>query len=446
MSTETTNYNLKKPDAEDFYNVDDFNGNADIIDQTMHELSEGLAKKLDSTDFENAKKKTDIDGLLKGDGDKLSAAVPGTDYLTPEQGEAASAKTADTLGTSSLGDAITPIYLADGVPKPTIPITRKNMLRNWDFARPLNRREQATYEGMIPSIDGWLNTTPSSKTVIQYGNIAFINTGGIETFAGIGQDLEWKPWYEDIVTFTVFINTVRGMDTGDWYIEFMYYSTSDGLERFIGAKEFEPTNRLLSTTVSIPSDFDRSRSFRAQIVNHKVQEGEATIELIAAKVELNEEQTLCHLVNGQWAMNEWSSTEEEKAKCWINDLTTIDFVNGAIANRVAPWGCILEPDITYHFNLCYGSIPFWEEVKMTGTSKEVSIGGIISNFRDNIDAKVFENRPDFQIAVMFYNNVTDEATFTFSKEVKYTINNSSSFTVGTSFSLGQYGKAIVVVR
>lgn len=37
----TTNYNLAKPDQEDFYNVDDFNGNMDIIDQALGN-TEGL--------------------------------------------------------------------------------------------------------------------------------------------------------------------------------------------------------------------------------------------------------------------------------------------------------------------------------------------------------------------------------------------------------------------
>lgn len=35
MATYTTNYNLKKPAPEDFYDIADFNGNADIIDAVM---------------------------------------------------------------------------------------------------------------------------------------------------------------------------------------------------------------------------------------------------------------------------------------------------------------------------------------------------------------------------------------------------------------------------
>lgn len=40
MATETTNYGLKKPDAEDFYNVEDFNGNFDKVDAALKGLED----------------------------------------------------------------------------------------------------------------------------------------------------------------------------------------------------------------------------------------------------------------------------------------------------------------------------------------------------------------------------------------------------------------------
>ncbi len=45
MATNTTNYRLTKPDESDFYNITDFNGNADIIDELIHDLSEGKSDK-----------------------------------------------------------------------------------------------------------------------------------------------------------------------------------------------------------------------------------------------------------------------------------------------------------------------------------------------------------------------------------------------------------------
>ena len=61
MATYTPNYNLKKPDEQDFYDVKDFNDNADIIDEALEskvEKEEG--KGLSTNDFTNeAKNKVD---------------------------------------------------------------------------------------------------------------------------------------------------------------------------------------------------------------------------------------------------------------------------------------------------------------------------------------------------------------------------------------------------
>ena len=41
--TQTDYYNLKKTAASDYYNVSDFNDNADRIDAALHGLEEGKA-------------------------------------------------------------------------------------------------------------------------------------------------------------------------------------------------------------------------------------------------------------------------------------------------------------------------------------------------------------------------------------------------------------------
>jgi len=46
----TPNYGLKKPEQDDFYNVEDFNDNADIVDEELKELND----KVDSHLAENA--------------------------------------------------------------------------------------------------------------------------------------------------------------------------------------------------------------------------------------------------------------------------------------------------------------------------------------------------------------------------------------------------------
>ena len=58
---ETQNYSLKKPAPEDFYNVEDFNGNFDIIDQELQLLKENQGSGV--TDEEIKKIKEEIEKL-----------------------------------------------------------------------------------------------------------------------------------------------------------------------------------------------------------------------------------------------------------------------------------------------------------------------------------------------------------------------------------------------
>lgn len=69
MPDYTTNYKLKKPLPEEFYNIEDFNGNADIIDKTMHDVVASADKKLTAT-IEAVE--MEIESLNKDVADKLS--------------------------------------------------------------------------------------------------------------------------------------------------------------------------------------------------------------------------------------------------------------------------------------------------------------------------------------------------------------------------------------
>ncbi len=51
MSTNTNNYKLIKPAQEDFYNVDDFNNNADIIDSQLKAVSDKAEAALPSSSY-----------------------------------------------------------------------------------------------------------------------------------------------------------------------------------------------------------------------------------------------------------------------------------------------------------------------------------------------------------------------------------------------------------
>ena len=69
MAEYTENYNLKKPAQEDFYNVEDFNNNADVIDSQLKAVSDKATSALPSSSYTAAdilnKLKT-VDGTNSG--------------------------------------------------------------------------------------------------------------------------------------------------------------------------------------------------------------------------------------------------------------------------------------------------------------------------------------------------------------------------------------------
>lgn len=59
----TPNLGLKKPAREDFYNVDDFNDNADILDATLKEHEIKIEAAAYITDENGVKYRWGIDGI-----------------------------------------------------------------------------------------------------------------------------------------------------------------------------------------------------------------------------------------------------------------------------------------------------------------------------------------------------------------------------------------------
>ena len=83
MPNYTTNYNLKKPLQEEFYNIEDHNGNMDIIDAELKKLSEMEVEG----DFIPTSEKGAKNGVatLDGTGKVPSAQLPSMNYIPTNQ-------------------------------------------------------------------------------------------------------------------------------------------------------------------------------------------------------------------------------------------------------------------------------------------------------------------------------------------------------------------------
>ena len=88
MPNYTKNYNLKKPLQEEFYNIDDHNGNMDIIDEALDRLSKtsGVVISPDEPEFGDVWIDTDDESGGSGGGGAVSSVngQTGEVVLTPD--------------------------------------------------------------------------------------------------------------------------------------------------------------------------------------------------------------------------------------------------------------------------------------------------------------------------------------------------------------------------
>jgi len=105
MAAETANYGLKKPSAEDFYNIEDFNWNADVIDAELAkraELGEDgrvPAAQLPAMDFDPAGSAAAVQTALSGhtgDNARHLTAAERTAWNAKADGTATSAHISNT--------------------------------------------------------------------------------------------------------------------------------------------------------------------------------------------------------------------------------------------------------------------------------------------------------------------------------------------------------------
>lgn len=104
---ETTNYHLRKPDPEDFYNIEDFNHNADLLDAALKAMDNGKLDKSGGT----------MTGDLTLNGDPTSNLMAATKkYVDDTAGAAKGKRTCRfVVGTSTAGWTSKDCdYLCDG--------------------------------------------------------------------------------------------------------------------------------------------------------------------------------------------------------------------------------------------------------------------------------------------------------------------------------------------
>lgn len=194
-----------------------------------------------------------------------------------------------------------------------------NLLDNWYFVNPVNQGGQTEYTGSGYMVDRW--TSGGDTISIVDTGVQIISTGpGRVTQQLISGDLQ-KSLAGKTVTFSVLADADI---LGDWVItDTNGFSTSHRDVVFQG--------NLASWTFTV-SDNTNIGGLGVWCTS-----AGKTITLIAAKLELGPTQTLAHLENGNWVLNEIPVYSDQLARCQrymlqlVNTIDNYEILGGGAA-------------------------------------------------------------------------------------------------------------------
>ena len=260
-------------------------------------------------------------GILKGDGQGgVSAATPGTDYQAPLTFD--NTPTENSTNPVKSGGVYTDV-------RTRVPNYGKgvNLLRNWYFVGggtgrgvfPVNQRENVTLTVSNATryfVDGW--RANGTFTLSLSANGLTIAATGQVYFQQFLSDI--LPWGKSITASML---------------------TTDGITTFSGNL---PASKPAASTVILSSTDGKGRfaliNDAANMLNLQIRTDSATRTVIAVKLELGTEQTLCHNEGTAeapvWVLNDIPDYEYEFYRCITSTADPSDiYANKVISTNVS---------------------------------------------------------------------------------------------------------------
>ena len=203
-----------------------------------------------------------------------------------------------------------------------------NLLDNWYFGNPVNQRGQTSYTGnSSPIIDRW-NMRGDAVSITLEDDGLVINCDG-QSFNAIVQAYEFpKQLLGKKVTFSVLVTENTSKNT--------YIVVGNATQRYavgtvLSRVDFSGVG-LFSLTVDIPTSLS-NKYLTFSICAGSPSVSGARFKVVAAKLELGSQQTLAHLENGNWVLNEIPDYGEQLARCqrYFWRFSPAEYVAGATA-------------------------------------------------------------------------------------------------------------------
>lgn len=173
---------------------------------------------------------------------------------------------------------------------------RPNLLKNWNFANPVNTQGQSSYTGTTETIDNWyivnwsslvkntgyISVSPSTLTKQAIFQYQMNDLNLIESLEGKTCTLSWLTYDGTLYDWTFVMPTNGNRVTKAGWI----------------------------TSVNATVINNRTAQNTLVVCLYRNDSGaDVTANFVAAKLEIGEGQTLCHKENGVWVLNEVENTE-----------------------------------------------------------------------------------------------------------------------------------------
>lgn len=168
-----------------------------------------------------------------------------------------------------------------------------NLLDNWYFSKPVNQRGLTEYTGTQYTIDRWIQGSDGTLTSTLTDDGIKVMAGNDGTYKNFEQVLPDVPANS---TFTLSFLVDNYTSVNQIYIGW-------------GIGQFNFHDNLISLTFKTGSSISGRKSFGIQVKVGK------TVTILAAKLEIGSTQTLAHLENGNWVLNEIPDYGEQLRKC-----------------------------------------------------------------------------------------------------------------------------------
>jgi hypothetical protein len=193
----------------------------------------------------------------------------------------------------------------------------RNLLDNWYFPNPINQRGQTIYNesGNVYTIDRWIKrnaVTVSPQTDglhLTYADDTQLK-GLNQPFTGVDiQQLVGKT-----VTVSVLVKDVNFPTATSSYPVFGLFSSPYNFAHSFGVVTGIIRGNGLWSATRVVTESALDYAFLNFTLCYS-REFPGSITVVAAKLEVGESQTLAHLVNGEWQLNDIPGYAEELAKC-----------------------------------------------------------------------------------------------------------------------------------